>query len=118
MLVWEEYNNMGEEKNTKIKTYKAQKEFFVKEIYFNNNEDKINKYAALESMKNEINIYKIYEEDFKFNVVIDKDTEASEKFDAILNNNIELKNESIIKENGKYSKFKEIKKIHEKGEKK
>ena len=32
MLVWEEYNNMGEEKNTKIKTYKAQKEFFVKEI--------------------------------------------------------------------------------------
>ena len=65
-----------------------------------------------------MNIYKIYEEDFKFNVVIDKDTEASEKFDAILNNNLELKNESIIKENGKYSKFKEIKKIYDKGEKK
>ena len=44
----------------------------VKEIYFNNNEDKITKYAILESMKNEINIYKIYEEDINLMLLLIK----------------------------------------------
>ena len=75
--------------------------------------------VALESMKNEVNIYNIYEDYNKFNVIIDEDMQISEKFDELFNNNLSgFKNEVVIKENGKHSKFNEIKKIYEKGEKK
>ena len=119
MSVWDDYTKIGEEKNSKIKAYKARKVFLVKEINFQNEEEKISMLVALKFMKNEVNIYNIYEDYNKFNVIIDEDMQMSEKFDELFNNNLSgFKNEVVIKENGKHSKFNEIKKIYEKGEKK
>ena len=121
MSVWDKYTKVEKSNNSQsnISTFKAKKDFLIKEINFQNEEEKLTKLGAIEQIKNEIKIHDVIVEDNYIYVALDYDDKSSEKFDKIFNLTKEgFKSESIIKSNGKYSNFLEIKKMYEKGENK
>ena len=65
MAVWEKYNKLEEcdnKNNDNFKTYLVQKNYYMKEIPFKDDEDKLSVLGKIEIMKNEIKIYDIIEE--------------------------------------------------------
>ena len=113
----EEENNYNE---SKIKTYKAKREFIIKEVL--KEEEKISKIRLIKNIANEnnINIYDIIEKENSIFIVIDSDKEKSIIFDNLIGklNEINFIKEEKIKGNGNYLKLLEIKELYEKGEKK
>ena len=108
-------------KNNEVKTYKAKREFIIKEIYILNEEEKILKIQLIKKIRNEndIKIYDIIEKENSIFIVIDSDKEKSLIFDNLLekSNKINIIKEKKIKGNGNYLKLSEIKHLYEKGEK-
>jgi len=120
MTVWEKYNKLEEcdnQNNDNFKTYLVQKKYYMKEIPFKTEEDKITVIGKIEIMKNEIKIYDIIEEQSSIYVVIDYEKEQINKFNCIYNND-SFKCESIIKGQPNYSNLSEIQKLYKKGENK
>ena len=109
-------------KGSEIKTYKAKREFIIKEIYFPNEDEKISKIQAIKNFTNEnnIKIYDIIEKENSIFIVIDSDEEKSILFDNLFKNTKEKNfiKEAIIKGNGNYLKLSEIKRLYIEGEKK
>ena len=121
MSVWDIYTKLEKSNNSQsnICTFKAKKDFLIKEINYQNEEEKLTKLGAIEQIKNEIKIQDVIVDIHHIYVALDYDDKSSEKFDKIINLSKEgFKSESIIKSNGKYSNFLEIKKMYEKGENK
>ena len=120
MTVWEKYNKLEEcdnENNDNFKTYLVQKNYYMKEIPFKDDEDKLSVLGKIEIMKNEIKIYDIIEEQSSIYIVIDYEKDQINKFDSLYNNNA-FKCESIIKGHASYSNLSEIQKLYKKGENK
>ena len=98
--IWNKYKIIKEiDKNTNIKTYLARIEPIIKEISYNN----INEYLIirekLERIKNKI--YEIIEEDNKIYIVIDNNKDIISEIDKlILANEIVIKKEGILKDQG------------------
>ena len=118
MSVWDKYTKLEKSNNNQsnINTYKAKKDFLIKEVEFKNEEEKLINLGAIEQIKNEIRVYETILDINYIYVAIDSDEKSSEKFEQILKlSKTGFKNESIIKSNGKYSNFSEIQKIYEKG---
>ena len=72
----EKYIEIEEEKNYKnneVKTYKAKREFIIKEIYILNEEEKILKIQLIKKIinENDIKIYDIIEKENSIFIVID-----------------------------------------------
>ena len=115
----EEENNF---KNNEIKTYKAKREFIIKEIYILNEEEKISKIQLIKNITNEnnIKIYDIIEKENSIFIIIDSDNEKSIMFDNLLEKSKEINfiKEVIIKGNGHYLKLSEIIELYKEGEKK
>ena len=114
----EKYIEIEKEENCKIKTYKAKKEFFIKEIEINNEGEKISKIKLIKEIANEndIKIYDIIEKEFSIFIVIDSDKENSIIFDQLLLKEREsIKKEVIIKGNGNYLSLKDIQELYKKG---
>ena len=120
MTVWEKYNKLEEcdnKNNDNFKTYLVQKNYYMKEIPFKDDEDKLSVLGKIEIMKNEIKIYDIIEEQSSIYIVIDYEKDQINKFDFLYNNNA-FKCESIIKGHASYSNLSEIQKLYKKGENK
>ena len=82
---------------TNIKTYKAIKEYFLKELYFNN-EDEYNKIkACIEFIKNEdkIKIDAYQEEENRIIAIIESNEEDNLRFDSIIVLNYDMINKKI-----------------------
>ena len=113
----ENYFDLVEDTNpetNKIKGYRAKKEFWIKEIHFEDEKDKISKLSNLEKLKNNITIYEIIEREKVLYISIDYNKKSAKKFNKIMSeaNNNGLKKEIIIKGNGKYSKLNEIQNLY------
>ena len=120
MAVWEKYNKLeecNEQDNDNFKTYRVQRDYFIKEIPFQTDEDKLSILGKIDIIKNEIKIYDIIEEQFCIYVVIGCENDQINKFNDIYNNN-GFKCESIIKGQPSYSNLSEIQKLYKKGESK
>jgi hypothetical protein len=74
------------------------------------------KKKIIESIKNEMKIYDIYEDESDIFVVLDSDERTSKLFDENYGklNDVGFREESIIKGNGKYSNLFEIQKLYDK----
>lgn len=122
MVVWEKYNKLEEYDNKTtedFKTYHVQKEYIIKELPYQNDDDKLFILGKIEIMKNELEIYDIIEEESCIYVVIDYENEKVNKFDNLYkNNNNYFHFENTLKGQGKYSNFSEIKNLYKKGENK
>ena len=122
----ENYFELKEEenkyKNNEIKTYKAKREFIIKEIFIVNEEEKISKIKLIKNITNEnnIKIYDIIEKDNSIFIIIDSDNEKSIQFDNLLEKSEEINiiKEGIIKGNGNYLKLSEINELYKEGQKK
>ena len=92
----EEENNHSPENS--IKTYKAKREYLIKEIDIKNEEEKLAKMQLIKNIANEnnIQIYDIIENENSICIVIDSDKEQSLKFDQLL---LEAKETNLVKEN-------------------
>ena len=73
-------------KSNEVITYKAKREFIIKEIYIQNEEEKISKIKIIKNITNEnnIKIYDIIEKENSIFIVIDSDNEKSIIFDNLL----------------------------------
>lgn len=110
----EEENNLGPENG--IKTYKAKREYLIKEIEIKDEEEKLSKMKLINNFANESNIkiYDIIENENSICVVIDSDKEKSLKFDRLL---LEQKEQNLIKETiiqgqGKYLTLSDIQALY------
>lgn len=85
MSIWDKFIKLEEQKEnqSKIKTYKARKEFLIKEISFQDEEEKLSKYGDIEEIKNHIKIYDLIEDENCIYIVIDSDSKSSVKIDEI-----------------------------------
>ena len=114
MAIWEKYNKLEEcndQNNETFKTYRVRKDYFIKEIPFKTDEDKLSILGKIDIIKNEIKIYDIIEEQFYIYVVIGCENDQLNKFNDIYNNN-GFKCESIIKGQPSYSNLSEIQKLY------
>ena len=115
----ESYIEIKEEINdndNQIKTYKAKREFLIKEIFTQNNEEKLLKRRIIKDMEKDIKIYDIIERENSILVVIDPDTNIS----AIFETKIKESNPNLIKESnihGKNLTLTEIQKLYDYGKK-
>ena len=110
-------------KSKEVITYKAKREFIIKEIYIQNEEEKISKIKIIKNITNEnnIKIYDIIEKENSIFIIIDSDNEKSIIFDNLLLEKSKDKNfikEVIIKGNGNYLKLSDIQLLYKEGEKK
>ena len=119
MSLLENYIEIDEEINNNdnpIKTYKAKKEFIIKEIFVENNKEKYSKRRIIKDMEKEIKIYDIIERENSIFVVIDPDENTSAIFEAKIKGSYKnLKKESNI--SGKTLNLAEIKNLYDYGEK-
>ena len=120
MNIWEKFKKLEEyenQNNDKFKTFRVQKEYYLKQLPYQTDEEKFSILGKIEIMKNEIKIYDIIEEEFCVYVLIECENEQLNKFDNLFNNS-SFHCESTVKGQGKYSKLFEIKKLYDKGENK
>ena len=102
----DDYYDFEEDTNTetnKIKGYKAKKDFYIKELSFQDEDDKNMIIKKLELLKSEITIYEVIERKNNLYIVIDFNKNSSLKFNHFMtkSNNQEFKEESIIRGSGK-----------------
>ena len=89
------------DKNLNIKTYLTRIEPIIKEINYKNINEYIIIKDRIEKIKNKIKIYDIIEEENKIYIVIDNNNDIIKEIDnLILKDEIEIKKEGILKEQG------------------
>ena len=74
--------------DNQIKTYKAKREFIIKEIFVQNNEEKLLKRRIIKEMEKDIKIYDIIEKENSILVAIDPDTDISAIFETKIKESI------------------------------
>ena len=122
MSIWNKYSKIKgiETKiSPRIDSYIAKKNFIIKKINFINEEEKMKILGFIESMKNRINIYDIYEEFFSIHIAIDLDNDDSRTFDVEFEKSKKshfLSRERIPIGQAEYSNLDEIKKLFDKSE--
>ena len=121
----EKYIELEEEETNNnennIKTYKAKREYLIKEIKIKDDEEKLVKLQLIKDIANEnnIQIYDIIENENSICIVIDLDKEKSLIFDQLLLKAKEtnLVKEKIIKGNGNYLTLSDIEALYKEGRK-
>ena len=100
--IWNKYKIIKEiDNNSKIKTYLTRIEPIIKEISYKNKNEYIVIKEKIEGIKNKIKIYDIIEEGEKIYIVVDNNLEVISEIDKILlEDEIELKKEGVLKEQG------------------
>ena len=110
--IWNKYKMIKEiETNSNIKTYLTKIEPIVKEIIPKNKEDYYIIIERLERLKikEELNIYEIIEENERIYIVIDNNDELLSKIDKLLlSDELDIREECIIKGHGRPIKKDEI----------
>ena len=86
--------------DNQIKTYKAKREFIIKEIFVQNNEEKLLKRRIIKEMEQDIKIYDIIERENSILVAIDPDTDISAIFETKIKETIP----NLIKESNIHGK--------------
>ena len=102
--------------DNQIKTYKAKREFIIKEIFVQNNEEKLLKRRIIKDMEKDIKIYDIIERENSILVAIDPDTDISAIFETKIKESIP----NLVKEvniNGNSLTLDEIQHLYDFGEK-
>ena len=118
----EKYTLIKEGINTNdnhIKTYKAKREFIIKEIFVQNDEEKLFKIKILKGIETDIKIYDIIEKENSIFVVIDSDEEISNIFEKKIKESIQSSSK-IVKEvdiTGESLTLSEIQNLYNIGEK-
>ena len=100
--------------DNKIKTYKAKREFIIKEIFVQNNEEKLLKRRILREMEKDIKIYDVIERENSILVAIDPDTDISSIFETKIKESIP----NLVKEaniHGKTLTLTEIQNLYDYG---
>ena len=100
--IWNKYKIIKEiDKNSNIKTYLTRIEPIIKEINYKNMNEYIVIREKIERIKNKIEIYDIIEEENKIYIVIENNKEIISEIDKIiLKDEIEMKKEGILKDQG------------------
>jgi len=102
--------------DNRIKTYKAKREFIIKEIFVLNNEEKLLKRRIIKGMEKDIKIYDIIERENSILVLIDPDANNSTIFEAKIKGSIQ----NLVKEvniGGKSLTLAKIQNLYDYGEK-
>ena len=86
--------------DNQIKTYKAKREFIIKEIFVQNNEEKLLKRRIIKDMEKDIKIYDIIERENSILVAIDPDTDISAIFETKIKESIP----NLVKESNIHGK--------------
>ena len=86
--------------DNKIKTYKAKREFIIKEIFVQNNEEKLLKKRIIKDLEKDIKIYDIIERENSILVAIDPDTDISAIFETKIKESIP----NLVKESNIHGK--------------
>ena len=86
--------------DNQIKTYKAKREFIIKEIFVRNNEEKLLKRRIIKDMEKDIKIYDIIERENSILVAIDPDTDISTIFETKIKESIP----NLVKESNIHGK--------------
>lgn len=122
MSIWNKYSKIKiieTNFSPRINSFIAKKDFIIKKIKFINEEEKMKILGFIESMKNRINIFDIYE-DFDFiHIAIDLDNDDSRTFDMEFEKSKKshfFRQESIPIGHAEYSNFNEIKRFFDKSE--
>ena len=114
--IWNKYKLIKEINNkSNIKTYLTKIEPIIKEIIYKNKNEYYLIKERIEIIKEKIKIYDIIEEEDRIYIVIENNKEMIKEFDKlILLDEIEIKKEGILKDQGNPISKTEIKKLLEK----
>ena len=108
--IWNKYQKVKEiENNSNIKTYLTRIEPIIKEISYKNRNEYFEIRTRIERIKDKIKIYDIIEEEDKIYIVIENNQDIIPEIDKlILKDEIEVKKEGILKDQGSPVKKSEI----------
>ena len=114
--IWNKYKLIKEiSSNSGIKTYSARLEPIIKEIIPKDKDDYQAISERLEQLKDQLDIYEIIEEDFKFYIVANNNDEILSQIDKlILSDELNIKKEGIIQGHGCPITKKDIEELLEK----
>ena len=114
--IWNKYKLIKEiSSNSGIKTYSARLEPIIKEIIPKDKDDYQAISERLEQLKDQLDIYEIIEEDFKFYIVAENNDELLSKIDKlILSDELNIKKEGIIQDHSRPITKEEIDELFEK----
>ena len=108
--IWNKYPKVKEiENNPNIRTYLTRIEPIIKEISYKSRNEYYEIRTRIERIKDKIKIYDILEEDDKIYIVIENNKETTQEIDKlILEDEIEVKTEDILKGLGSPVRKREI----------
>ena len=99
--IWKEYKIIKEiDENSNIKTYLTRIGPIIKEISYKNKNEYYIRNEKIERIKDKTKIYDIIEEEDRLYIVIDNNEEIISTIDNILKDELEMKKEGILKDQG------------------